>query len=204
MKQAYQIFLIALSALYLIGCSSIPTQPTSVEWQAHQAELSKITHYKANGKLGYIGKDQRQSFNFQWQHSEQLSQLRLTTFLGQTVLNLTVTPNGAKVVTYDDQTFTDTNAAVLIKNLTGLVIPIDNLPQWLLGLPANASTYQLNESNTLASLTEQLNNQLWLLTYSNYRLESFSQGMLPLPRKLQLTQPDTTLNIVISKWTLPQ
>ena len=41
-----------------------------------------------------------------WKHSPNQSQLRLTTFLGQTALNLTIDPSGAKVVTYDDQIFT--------------------------------------------------------------------------------------------------
>ena len=50
-------------------------------------------------------------------------------------LNLTINEYGAKVVTYDDQVFTHRSASKLVKQLTGLTIPVDHLPQWLLGNP---------------------------------------------------------------------
>ncbi|MFA0520152.1 lipoprotein insertase outer membrane protein LolB, partial [Vibrio sp. 10N.222.55.E8] len=121
--------------------SSIPEQPTSVEWQSYQNQLLQIESYQASGKLAYISPAQRQSLNFMWKHSSNQSQLRLTTFLGQTALNLTIDSSGAKVVTYDDRVFTDASATVLVEQLTGLLIPIDHLPQWFLGIPEQADAY---------------------------------------------------------------
>ncbi len=40
--------------IIMVGCSSIPEQPTSVEWQAHQSRLLQIENYQASGKLAYI------------------------------------------------------------------------------------------------------------------------------------------------------
>ena len=199
--------------LIMVGCSSIPEQPISVEWQTHQSRLLQIENYQASGKLAYISPEQRQSLNFVWKHSPNQSQLRLTTFLGQTALNLTIDPSGAKVVTYDDQVFTHSSASILVEQLTGLKIPVDHLPQWFLGIPDQADSYQLNTTNTLESLTKQVSNQLWTLSFANYRnteMPSTLQSgenkanvdMIPLPTRLSFKQDQNKINIVVSKWTL--
>lgn len=171
MSKLRKITSLLFMTIIMVGCSSIPEQPTSVEWQTHQNRLLQIKSYQASGKLAYISPEQRQSLNFIWKHSQNQSQLRLTTFLGQTVLNLTIDPSGAKVVTYNDQVFTHASASVLVEQLTGLQIPIDHLPQWLLGIPDQADSYQLNSTNTLESLSKQVSNQLWTLNYYHQNKE---------------------------------
>jgi len=211
MSRLNQILHIMFITIVLAGCSSIPEQPTSVEWISHQAQLEKITNYQAQGKLAYIAPDQRQSLNFIWKHSPNESQLRLTTFLGQTALNLTVNAQGAKVVTYDDEVFTHHDASVLVKQLTGLSIPIQHMPQWLLGNPEQADMYSLSESNTLSSLNKMVGRQFWELDYTGYRnyptslhtsSDESAAAELPLPAKLTFKHAQTRINIVISKWTL--
>ena len=146
--------------------------------------------------------------------------MRLTTFLGQTALNLTIDSSGAKVVTYNDQVFTHASASVLVEQLTGLQIPIDHLPQWFLGIPDQADSYQLNTTNTLESLTKQVSNQLWTLNFDNYRNTEMPSKLLsgednknssedntkvetiPLPTRLSFKQDENKINIVVSKWTL--
>ncbi|MCF7503811.1 lipoprotein insertase outer membrane protein LolB [Vibrio sp. L3-7] len=211
MSKLRKITSLIFITIIMVGCSSIPEQPTSVEWQTHQNRLLQIENYQASGKLAYISPEQRQSLNFIWKHSKNQSQLRLTTFLGQTVLNLTIDSSGAKVVTYDDQVFTDASASTLVEQLTGLQIPIDHLPQWFLGIPDKADAYQLNSTNTLESLSKQVSNQLWTLNFDNYRntemptnlqLDSAIAEKIPLPTRLSFKQDANKINIVVSKWTL--
>lgn len=198
--------------LIVAGCVSVPEQPTSVEWQAHQRQLQEIQYYQATGKLAYISPEERQSLNFLWKHSPNFSQLRLTTFLGQTALNLTINEYGAKVVTYDDQVFTYRSASKLVKQLTGLTIPVDHLPQWLLGNPDEADTYLLNANNTVEALSKQIDGKAWQLIFDRYRDVTLSQDIdsqndtvdkvLPLPTRLSFKQDENKINIVVSKWTL--
>ena len=195
------MWLLLLTGL-VVGCSSIDNSTTNVEWQSHQQRLSTITDYRVSGKLGYISPDERQSLNFVWTHSPSKSQLRLTSFLGQTVLNMTVTPQGARVDTYDDQQFEAQSAEQLIYRLTGLQLPIDPLSSWLLGSPQNADDYQLNQTNTLDWLDKTINAQRWHLDYQSYQDINVKGTTLPLPHKLKLTQDTTTINLVISKWTV--
>lgn len=191
-----------LLPLFLIGCTGLPDQPTHVEWQSHQAKLSQIQSFQAVGKLGYISPEQRQSLNFYWKHSPSQSQLRFTSFLGQTVLNLTMTPQGARVETYDDQILTAPNATALVKQLTGLVIPVEQLSDWIIGLPNGADDFQLNQQNTLSTLDKTLSFQRWHIAYTQYRDVAFYQQTVSLPVRLSLTQQAIKLNIVVSNWTL--
>ncbi|WP_192890103.1 lipoprotein insertase outer membrane protein LolB [Vibrio bathopelagicus] len=213
MSKLRKITSLIFMTIIMVGCSSIPEQPTSVEWQSHQKRLLQIENYQASGKLAYISPEQRQSLNFIWKHSPNQSQLRLTTFLGQTALNLTIDSSGAKVVTYDDQVFTDASASVLVEQLTGLQIPIDHLPQWFLGIPDQADSYQLSATNTLESLSKQVSSQLWTLNFDNYRNTEIPTKQLsdedntkvetiPLPTRLSFKQDENKINIVVSKWTL--
>ncbi|MCK6265413.1 lipoprotein insertase outer membrane protein LolB [Vibrio sp. ZSDE26] len=188
--------------LFLAGCSTLPESETSVEWQTHQAKLESITQYQTSGKLGYISPEQRQSLNFQWKHATENSRLRLTTFIGQTVLNLSITPNGSIVNTYDDQTLAHESADVLIEQLTGLSMPVEQLQDWLLGNPTSADKFQLNENNTLRSLSKTIEHQTWQLEYLSFHDVGYQGDLMPLPRTIKLTQQDTSINLVISKWTL--
>ncbi|WP_394152412.1 lipoprotein insertase outer membrane protein LolB [Vibrio maritimus] len=206
MTRLYRRLFYTFTALFLIGCSTLPPEPQSVEWQAHRQQLESLTQYTANGKLGYISPEQRQTLNFHWTYSANLTQVRLTTFLGQTVFNLTSTPNGAFIETYDDQKLSGQDANLLIYQLTGLNIPIEQLAGWLIGLPTNADTYQLNDLNTVASLSKELNQKTWALNYTEYRAFNVedTERKLPMPTRMQLVQDDTKLNLVVSKWTIKQ
>jgi outer membrane lipoprotein LolB len=126
----------------------------------------------------------------------------MTTFLGQTALNMKITPSGASVETYDGQKLSSPNADALIYQLTGLTIPVEQLNDWLLGKPTEADGYQLNDTNTLATLNKQMNGQLWQLEYLNYKDVQLDGVVLPLPQKMKLKQDKTSINIVISKWDL--
>lgn len=128
--------------------------------------------------------------------------LRLSNFLGQTVLNLQVDEQGARVETYDDQIYRDQDAQSLIRNLTGLDIPVEQLEDWILGLPTQATHYELNEQNTLATLTKLASTAEWQVEYQRYKAIEWQHQPIPLPDKLKLQQNKTSIQLVISQWTL--
>ncbi|MGY0616153.1 lipoprotein insertase outer membrane protein LolB [Vibrio sp. FJH11] len=193
-----------LSSLILAGCTSVPESITSVEWQTHEKKLETIQDFQVTGKLGYIGPDQRQNLNFFWKHSPAFSQLRLTTILGQTALNLTITPQGAKVETYDDQVLSARHANQLIYRLTGLMMPVEHMPDWLLGLPTDADTFKLSPANTLQTLNKQIGQNDWNIAYQLYSDVEWHSQTLPLPNKLKLTTSDVKINLLITKWNITQ
>ena len=198
------LFSLMLPLFVLFGCATVPESQTSVEWQAHEYRLTELSQYQATGKFGYIGAEQRQNFNFFWSQSPTKSELRLSTFLGQTALKLVITPEKATIETYDDQILSARSANQLVTQLTGLMLPVESMQDWLIGLPTDADRFELSENNTLQTIFKQVDGTDWQVAYANYSDVTVKGLALPLPSRLKLTTHDTKINLVISKWNKVQ
>ncbi|MBJ7018985.1 lipoprotein insertase outer membrane protein LolB, partial [Vibrio cholerae] len=76
------------------------------------------------------------------------------------------------------------------------------LEDWILGLPTQATHYELNEQNTLATLTKLASTAEWQVEYQRYKAIEWQHQPIPLPDKLKLQQNKTSIQLVISQWTL--
>ena len=194
MKKSLILFLFTC---LLVGCAQIP-EPQPVSWLTHQQQLEDLNDWSFNGKLAFITPKERHSLNIHWKQSEKNTDITLTTFLGVTVLELKKTQSGTQIVDNDGKQYFGEDAEVLIKQLSGLVIPVDALQQWIKGNPADAS-YQLNTDDQVASLTNtDPENAPWSISYNDYRN---TQG-ISLPHKLQLKRSDLRLKFAISRWKI--
>ncbi|MDD9164364.1 lipoprotein insertase outer membrane protein LolB [Aliivibrio sp. S4MY2] len=194
-------FVILILTLFLSACSSVPLTPQqSTNWNKHQTKLQEINEYKVTGKIGYKSPEQRHSLNFQWTQNQDNSELLLTTFLGQTVLKISMNQGNTVVETGDNQTFEGTDPGRLIYGLTGLNMPIAYLGDWIKGLPTAADDFQLNELNTIEHLSKQVGQTNWHLRYNSYS----DNEQLLLPNSMTLTQQNTTIKIIASNWIVSQ
>lgn len=186
----------------LFGCAQQPSNPTNVKWEQHQQRLATLDHYSASGKLGFISPEERRSMTFYWQQDGDNTQLRLTSVFGQTLLKLTMTPEQTQIDTYEGEHYQSVNGEQLLYQLTGLIIPLKQLPNWLKGAANQGDKYTLLETNTLASQSSQIANQLWQINYQRYSDIKDNDVTLPLPSLLQLKQQDIKINLQISQWNL--
>ncbi|WP_086983353.1 lipoprotein insertase outer membrane protein LolB [Vibrio aphrogenes] len=211
-SQAYRHwFATSLAALMLLitGCSSVPPSQEnySVDWQIQKHKLEQLNTFKATGKIGYTDPEHRQSLSFIFKQAASYNELKLLSLFGQTVLTVQMMPSGAMITTSDGQIQTAKQADQLIKNLTGLAIPVSQLPDWLKGLPTNADTITFNQSNTVEHLEKTMDNKNWSLNYQSYQSvesPSFEKGQssITLPKQMLLQQNETTIKILISKWII--
>ncbi|WP_236798228.1 lipoprotein insertase outer membrane protein LolB [Aliivibrio fischeri] len=194
-------FTILIFTLFLNACSTTPLTPQqSTDWDKHQAKLEQITQYKVTGKIGYQAPNQRHSLNFQWIQKPEQSQLLLTSFLGQTVMKLTMTEQMTTIETGDGQKFEGRDPGRLMYSLSGISMPIGYLQDWIKGLPTAADNFQLNELNTVEHLSKQIGQTNWHLRYNSY----IEKDNLLLPNSMKLTQQDTTIKIIASNWIISQ
>ncbi len=184
------------TAILLSGCASQQIIAPHSNWAEHQAQLQQLTAYQARGDFGYISPEQRFSTGLFWQKSPEQSQLQLTSLFGTTLLKLQITPQGARLIDNKGQTFQGKNAAELVQRLTGLQLPINQMQDWLIGLPTGADHYTLNTENQVQSLTKVVNGQTWTLQYLAYD----DSQQPPLPTQMRLTQGNTKINIQINHW----
>ncbi|USD64643.1 lipoprotein insertase outer membrane protein LolB [Vibrio sp. SCSIO 43136] len=198
-RSPLRLIAILLTLFIFAGCSSLPPEPDhGVEWKLHQTQVQAITRYTLQGKMAYISPDERQSLNLYWKQTPAKSDLRLSTFLGQTALNMDFTPMHAKVEVHDGRTFEHPDINLLIKRLSGMSIPVQELTEWVKGVPAGTYDYQVSELNTLSELNTVVSGQPWTLQFERYQ----QVDDLLLPARITMISGDQTIKLSISKWTL--
>lgn len=195
-----QVMLSFLLPVLLFGCAAkveqTPLQPTQ-EWLANKAQLEKIQHFEVKGKVTFSGASQNIAANFHWQQHQDNINLRLTHFLGGTLLKLERDAAGVRIIDHQGNQHVGENMSRLIAKLTGVNLPVAALSSWLKGLPVGDNGYQLNNLNTLNSLSQYPTaNQGWQIGYGDYARYN---GVL-LPRAITMTQPGQQVTLTISQW----
>lgn len=191
-------YLYLLLALLFTGCAQLPDTELQQNnsWDEQQTKLEQLTHWSLTGKLAVITPDERNSVNIHWQQSDQDFHIHLSTFLGLSVLDIQKSDDVTTIIDADGNHYTSTDSEQLINELSGMVLPIEYLQQWIKGNPSGAS-YQLDDNQqVLTLLGGDRSNGIWSITYSDYQTVNNTN----LPRKLQLIRDELRLKIAISKW----
>ncbi|WP_318452599.1 lipoprotein insertase outer membrane protein LolB [Photobacterium leiognathi] len=188
------IAFIAITFALLSGCAQTPQDTQKVDWKTHQTQLKRLTDYQAKGVFGFYSPEQRIQLTFNWKNHNDEYQLILIKMF-KTVLNLNSKPNNVTLVDPDGKTYHGTDATQLVKEITGLQLPLSQMRDWLIGLPTGADTYQLNNNDQVAYLAKNINGQVWEMHYNTYNDQTPA-----LPTQMILSQGELQVRIKISQW----
>ena len=194
--------LIPLASLVLAACTTTKpsgpaTSPTSPQWRAHEQAVQQLEQYQTRGSFAYLSDQKKVYARFFWQqYSSDRYRLLLTNPLGSTELDLNVQKNVVQLTDNQGKRYVSDNAEEMIRKLTG--IPLDNLRQWMLGLPGEANDFKLDDQYRLNSLTYQQGGQTWTVDYQDYNNSLQPQ----LPSRLELKQGDQRIKLKMDNWTL--
>ncbi len=197
-------YLIPLTALMLVACNAFqPTKsvnsPDSPQWRQHEEQLRQLTQYQIQGTFAYFeGKQKIYARFFLQQYSHERYRLLLTNPLGGTVFELAVAPGLAQLTGSQGNSWFSDNPQTLLQELTGISIPLNELRQWILGLPGSASKITLNSQYRLTQLSWQQQEKTWTVDYQEYN----SQKVPPLPSKLELKQDQRRIKLKMDNWTV--
>lgn len=190
------IFLIGLT-----GCATPPQGPqTSVNLSAQIEALKAVNIWELKGKMAIRNNEEAVSANVKWQTLVDDYHFRLTNFLGVTLVDMNVTPNLA-VLQADGEHYQDSDANRLIYQVTGWDIPLEELQNWIKGVPGKYDTYTLTDKGLLATLNPGCRNcTQWQVVYGDYQ----QVDNVWLPHKLTLNQRDSDnfIKIQVRSWTL--
>ncbi|MGO4744181.1 lipoprotein insertase outer membrane protein LolB [Serratia quinivorans] len=196
--------LIPLASLVLAACTTTQprgpaTSPTSPQWRAHEQAVQQLEQYQTRGSFAYLSDQKKVYARFFWQqYSADRYRLLLTNPLGSTELDLNVQKNVVQLTDNQGKRYVSDNAEEMIRKLTGMAIPLDNLRQWMLGLPGEANDFKLDDQYRLNSLTYQQGAQTWAVDYQDY-----DNSLQPqLPSRLELKQGDQRIKLKMDNWTL--
>lgn len=172
---------------------------SSGPWLTHKKNLESLNEYQARGKFAYIDTNKTTSANFAWyQRNQNEYRLLLTTPFGNRVVELNVVPNLTQLTDDKNQIHINSDAQALIYELTGMQIPLNNLRQWLIGLPGESTDYRLDKNYRLSQLNFAENGLQWQVKYLNYSDKTQPE----LPSDIELAQNGHRIKIRISNWEL--
>ncbi|WP_258576045.1 lipoprotein insertase outer membrane protein LolB [Candidatus Pantoea persica] len=195
--------LLPLASFLLAACAvNQPQGPgpstTAPQWQQHQQAVAKVTHYQTRGAFANLSVKQKVYARFNWQQTApDRYRLLLTNPLGSTELQLDAQGQTVQLVDNKGKRYVSNNAEKMIAQLTGMDIPLANLRQWMMGLPGDASDYQLNSNYQLKSLNYSRNGQQWQVSIQDYD----SKVTPPLPANLELREGDQRIKLRMDSWT---
>lgn len=202
-----QLFPILLSAFILTGCALDidENRPTDVKtisksdrtWQQHLAQLKRITHYAATGQLGYISPTERFSSRFEWQYQNANNYtLKLYSTISSSSLVLQMHDAGMTISDNKGNQRSERDAKMLVREIVGMEVPLDQLATWLKGQPDERADYQVGENHYLASFSYPVDGVTWSADYLVYH-----QNQTPaLPKDILLKNANQTLKIRVDNW----
>jgi outer membrane lipoprotein LolB len=176
------VFAVFLSAL-LTACSNLDTSPPPLS--------ASGDNWHARGRFSYQADDMSESGNFDWRQSGDRYQVRLYGPLGMGTVRISGEPGAVRIQT-GDQDISSDQPLSLMYHMTGLAIPLNSLPHWLLGTPAgrNASNQRHHPDNTRAEFVEHG----WHLSYPGYQESSSGRAV---PEELLASKDSVRLRLLI-------
>ncbi|WON78445.1 lipoprotein insertase outer membrane protein LolB [Serratia sp. UGAL515B_01] len=196
--------LIPLASLVLTACtlnkpSGPATSPTSPQWRAHEQAVQQVEQYQARGVFAYLSDEKKVSARFFWQQfAPERYRLLLINPFGSTELELNVQKSVVHLTDNQGKRYVSNDPQLMIQKLTGMAIPLNNLRQWMLGLPGDATDFTLDDRYRLSKLTYQQDNLTWTVTFQDYNTDL----MPPLPSRLELQQGNQRIKLKMDNWTL--
>ena len=195
----YRFFYLLIS-FFFMGCAQIPSQKSQQNnsWDMQQQSLVALSDWSLTAKLAVITPKERNSVNMFWQQSQQGFHINLTTFLGLTVLDVKKEGGKTTIIDNNGKSYSSRNTEALIEELSGIVLPIEQLQQWIKGNPEDAH-YKLDENYQVIHLvSSDEEDDKWSINYSGYH----TTNNINLPHRLQLKRKDLRLKIARSNWNV--
>jgi len=195
-------YLLLLVAVLGAGCASLPEPPPADNpgqvWKQRRDALSRIAYWHLTGRLAVRNGTEAWNIHLDWQQKGDDYQIILNGPFGAGKVKLTGDKAGVALQDSDDQTFYADNPGELLRERTGVIMPVEGLRYWILGLDTPGQTHQpkLDPQGRLAYLVDNR----WRVNFRRYTEVSGLQ----LPEKIFIAKPEQDINVrlVVDEWQL--
>ena len=201
MRSATQWGLVALLLVLLLasGCATRPAAPEVVHWESHQRQLLALRHWQIEGKLGYRSPEQNGSAFVNWRQAEDAFDLALTGPFGAGATRISGDHQRAVLQQQGRDEIRAPTAAKLTEWLFGWPLPVEQMVDWVKGVPASEPRQYLHGFN-LAGQLATLEQAGWQLQFDNYQ----QVDGLALPGRIRGTRGEVTFTLVVRQWQVGQ
>lgn len=193
------IFLLVV--ISLTACTSIPTHKFVADpdkkWQQRKVELSKINDWVINGRVAIVNGHESWFLSMTWQFHDNKYILDLSGPFGTGHAQLTGTREGVVLVDADQNYFYADNPDRLLKEVTGIHMPVSSLFYWIRGLP-NGNLKKEKQKIDQYGRLEQLQQDGWHVHFKRY----VDVKKYELPQKVFINRDKLKVKIFIDEWNL--
>ncbi|WP_157991052.1 lipoprotein insertase outer membrane protein LolB [Candidatus Erwinia haradaeae] len=160
--------------------------PMPLQWKQNQKIIKNITQYQIRGVLSWFSGKKKGYAYFNWyQKLPGHYRLLLTNPLGFTIFQINQEDQSTQFICKLRHCPNDSNIEEALFRMTGMSFPLENIHQWIMGLPGNITTFTIDEQYHLRQLNFSENGKIWRILYLAYH----SVPSLPsLPSKIELHQ----------------
>lgn len=183
-----------ISCFLLAGCVT-----TQDEIEPDQfTHINQISGFEIQGKVAVLTPEERRSVNFFWHQDKDKYSIRFSTFLGIEVANISGDRQQIKIIA-DGKEYESTQPELLLKEVIGWQIPIRQLSNWLTGRVKGVVMVTHDSSNMPKKVLARVSSQEeWIINFPQYQ----QVHKLQLPKRINLKQHNTKINLSINKWVL--
>jgi len=181
----------------LSGCVTVEKPPPQFNALERQW-LAKIHRegWGLHGRIGVTGGPESWHGGIQWEYRDDYDRLKIAGPFGQGGVLVEMRPGWIRVSHQDGQIQESTRPQLLLNQLLGVVVPLESLHYWILGLPAPGPAKMNYGSGRRLSSLEQ---QGWRIEYRRY--QAVGEGGLPV--KVIMTGPaGVRLKLIIDRWEI--
>ena len=178
----------ALTAALLAACAAVPSR--SPQWPSFAADAP----FAIEGRLSVRRGNEALTANFSWRHAPPRDDLVVSTPLGQGLAEISA---DASVPRYelrgsDGRREDAGDWSTLTERVFGAPLPVAGLVAWIVGAPRPNAAYSIEPDASGRTLV--LRQDGWEIVYE------YADADARLPMRLQLSQTDIELRIVVLQW----
>ena len=194
-------FIFIFAAISLAACTTTPPHKPVADpaekWEQRKTVLSEVNDWFLNGRAAIVNGDESWHLSMEWQRHDDKYILDLSGPFGAGHAQLTGTADGVILVDSDKQFFYADSPDRLLREVTGVRMPVQSLLYWMRGIP-NWNIKKQEEKTDEFGRLQQLKQDGWRVRFKSY----VDVDKYEMPQKIFIDGHNLKVKIFVDEWDL--
>lgn len=174
----------------LLGCAAVGREGANHVRPARES----IRDFAIDGRISVTRAAERSQANIVWRHvAGQTDEIDVFSPVGSQIARLSSTPRGAQLDTSGQARVEAPTAEALSARVFGSPLPLDGMPDWVLGRSAGQP---VNQQRDAVGRFEYLAEAGWVIRYLDYE----NGDAAALPRTMDFERGDLRVRLRVDEW----
>ncbi|URJ33017.1 lipoprotein insertase outer membrane protein LolB [Candidatus Blochmannia vicinus] len=168
-------------------------------WNNHKEIISRILNYQVRGAIIYMINNQRKVYvPFIWTQDHDNSHIKLFNVFGSTIISISVENGVVSILSIISRKDNDLKNEIQKWFMMDISYFLEQLQQWIIGLPNNGEEYNLNSIGCLSHINSYYKKKKISIYYRDY----YANSIPILPKILDIYCDQYCIRLVINNWNI--